>query len=214
VSAARKPSKERAQIFVVDDHAVVRKGLTHLINHEPDLEVSGEAAEASGALKLITAQQPALAIVDISLERRDGIELVKELRRFAPRVPILVLSMHEEWLYAERVARAGARGYVGKQEATGKLLQAIRCLIAGGTFFSGRASTQATAKRSSPLAKLSDRELEVFRLLGRGFRAKQIAAELGLSTKTVESHLSHVKEKLGIHDATKLLQYATLWRKN
>jgi len=123
---------------VIDDHEVVRKGLAYLINQEPDLEVSGEAVDAPSAVKLVTAEQTAVAIVDISLEHGDGIELVKEISRRAPRVAVLVLSMHEEWLYADRAARAGARGFVGKQEASGKIVQAIRSLADGGTFFGSR----------------------------------------------------------------------------
>jgi len=211
VSAARRPKNGRYRVVVIDDHEVVRKGLAHLIKREPDLEVSGEANNATGALKLIGAQQPAVAIVDISLEHADGIELVKEISRRAPRVAVLVLSMHEEWLYADRVARGGARGFVGKQEASGTILLAIRSLMAGGTFFGGKADRHKPAGNQSPVAKLSDRELEIFQSLGRGLRAKQIAAELGVSTKTVESHLSRMKDKLDIHDATRLLRFAALW---
>jgi DNA-binding NarL/FixJ family response regulator len=211
VSRERQSRTKRYRIVVIDDHEVVRKGLAHLINQEPDLQISGEAIDAPGAIKLITAQQPAVAIVDISLDRGDGIEVVKEICRRAPRVAVLVLSMHEEWLYADRVARAGARGFVGKQEASGRIVQAIRSLVAGGTFFGGKADGHKTARSRSRLTKLSDRELEIFHALGQGSRAKQIAGDLGVSIKTIESHVSRIKAKLGIQDATRLLRYAALW---
>jgi DNA-binding NarL/FixJ family response regulator len=212
VSSARERNNRHCRVAIVDDHEVVRKGLAYLINQEPDLEICGEAVDAPSALKLILTQRPTVAVVDISLEHGDGVELVKEIGRRTPGVAVLVLSMHEEWLYADRVARAGARGFVGKQEASGHIVQAIRSLAAGGTFFGGRTNGRGPVGVASPLSKLSDRELEVLQALGKGLRAKEIAAQLGVSPKTIESHLARVKDKLDIHDATRLLRYASLWR--
>lgn len=215
-SSAAPVHKHR--VFVVDDHPIVRQGLALLINREADLIVCGEAEEAQTALEAIAAQRPDILIVDISLNGPDGIELVKLLRARSATLPVLVLSMHDELTYAERALRAGANGYIMKQEATERVLIAIRRILKGDVYLSDRAASRvlqqyvrgATAQHSS-VSDLSDRELEVFRLIGGGHGTRQIAEELHLSVKTVETHQAHIKEKLSLRTARELVQYAVEW---
>lgn len=211
------PSKRR--VFVVDDHPLVREWLATLINGQPDLLVCGEAGDAPRALAAIAETRPAVAVVDLSLKTGSGLELVKDLKIHAPAVLVVVLSMHEESLYAERALRAGARGYVMKRETTQKILAALRRVLAGGVHVSeGFAAVMAErlatgrplvpGKATSPAALLSDREMEVFRRLGQGQGTARIAADLHLSLKTVQTYCARIKEKLGLEDATALLREA------
>jgi len=209
----------KARVFVVDDHPIVRQGLSQLINREPDLMVCGEAEDARTALEAIAPSRPAIVIVDVSLEGPDGIELLKTIRSRDSKLPVLVLSMHDESLYAERALRAGANGYIMKQEATDRVLTAIRQILGGEVYVSDRMAQKmvhqfigrsGVAKRSKA-DELTDRELEVFRLIGQGHGTRQIAEELHLSVKTVESHYAHIKEKLSLKNARELVQHAARW---
>jgi DNA-binding NarL/FixJ family response regulator len=208
--------------MVVDDHPIVRQGLTLLINREPDLVVCGEAEEAMGAMHVLASSRPDVLIVDISLSGPDGIDLLKNIRTTHPTLPVLILSMHDETIYAERALRAGANGYIMKQEATEKVLVAVRRILNGEIYVSDHIAnkmlkhyiTGAGSLRNSSIADLSDRELEVFRLIGEGHGTRQIAEELHLSIKTVESYQAHIKEKLSLRSARELMQHAIQWNMN
>src|SRR5271157_1480398 len=209
-------------VFIVDDHPIVRQGLTLLINQEVDLAVCGEAEEMQSALSAIQAAPPDILIVDISLNGPDGLELLKNIRITSPRLPVLILSMHDESIYAERALRAGANGYIMKQEATEKVLVALRRILSGEIYVSDRIAnkmlkhyiTGSGTLRPSSIADLSDRELEVFRLIGEGHGTRQIAEELHISVKTVESYQAHIKEKLSLRSARELMQRAIQWSMN
>jgi DNA-binding NarL/FixJ family response regulator len=204
----------------VDDHPVTREGLARLINQESGLAVCGEADTPARALSGIAARQPDLAVVDVSLAAGAcGLELIKDLAARHPRLKTLVLSTHDENLYAERALRAGARGYVMKQEPTAQVMLAIRKVLNGEVYLSpamsGRLLRKLTGSRIAPLAseieRLSDRELEVYRLLGQGRGTRQIAADLHLSISTVETYRTHIKEKLGLNSAPELVRHAVEW---
>lgn len=207
------------RVLLVDDHPVVRRGLAELIDQEPGFSVCGEAQNAQEALDAVAGLQPNLAIVDVSLQGTSGIELIKDLKIRYPDMLVLVLSMHDETLYAERVLRAGARGYVMKEAATEKLMTAIRKVLSGQIYLSEKMAARALSKfvrgardaDGSPLERLSDRELQVFELIGRGRSTRQIAETLHLSVKTIESHREHIKEKLRLTTATELVQHAIQW---
>src|ERR1700723_3323370 len=215
-------TNRKSKIFVVDDHPIVRQGLGLLINREPDMIVCGAAEEAQSALRAIPTLQPDVLVVDISLNGPDGLELVKTVRMRDANMPILVLSMHDESIYAERALRAGANGYIMKQEATEKVLVAVRRILNGEIYVSDRIAnrmlrhyiTGSGNLRHSSIADLSDRELEVFRLIGEGHGTRQIAQELHLSIKTVESYQAHIKEKLSLRSARELMQHAIQWNMN
>jgi DNA-binding NarL/FixJ family response regulator len=217
--ASAGTANRKSKIFVVDDHPIVRQGLGLLINREPDMIVCGAAEEAQSALRAIPTLQPDVMVVDISLSGPDGLELVKTIRARDANLPILVLSMHDESIYAERALRAGANGYIMKQEATEKVLVAIRRILRGEVYLSDRVSSKmlqqyvrgSSTARESPVADLSDRELEVFRLVGEGHGTRQIAEELHLSVKTVETYQAHIKEKLSLRNARELVQHAIEW---
>ena len=206
----------RRQVLIVDDHPIVRHGLALLINREPDLMVCGEADDAQSATQAIVSLRPDLVILDISLGGPDGLELLKQIRTRNTDLPVLVLSMHDEATYAERVLRAGANGYIMKQEATDRLLTAIRRILEGQVYVPDRVASRllrqyahtSTVTARSPLAALSDRELEVFRLIGAGRSTRQIAEILHLSVKTVESYQAHIKEKLELSNARELQYHA------
>jgi DNA-binding NarL/FixJ family response regulator len=205
----------------VDDHPIVRQGLALFIDREPDLMVCGEAEDATSALQAIRESTPDFVILDISLDGRDGLELLKTLRVGHPNLPVLILSMHDESVYAERSLRAGANGYIMKQEAADKVITAIRQILGGDVYLSDRLTKRMLQKfvngsfsPRDPLAKLSDRELEVFRLIGAGHGTRQIADELHVSTKTVESYQAHIKEKLALRNARELVQHAVEWSLN
>jgi DNA-binding NarL/FixJ family response regulator len=217
--AAMSVANRKSKIFVVDDHPIIRQGLGLLINREADLIVCGAAEEGQSAVRALSTLQPDLLIVDLSLGGPDGLELVKTIRARDSQLPILVLSMHDELIYAERALRAGANGYIMKQEATEKVLVAVRRLLRGEIYLSDRVSSKmlqqyvrgSSIARQSPVADLSDRELEVFRLVGEGHGTRQIAEELHLSVKTVETYQAHIKEKLSLRNARELVQHAIEW---
>jgi DNA-binding NarL/FixJ family response regulator len=218
----QNPAQAKIKIMVVDDHPIVRQGLALLINREPDLVVCGEAEEATGAMHVLASARPDFLIVDISLSGPDGLDLLKNIRTTHPTLPVLVLSMHDESIYAERALRAGANGYIMKQEATEKVLEAVRRILNGEIYVSDRISNQmlkhyitgSGTLRNSSIADLSDRELEVFRLIGEGHGTRQIAEELHLSIKTVESYQAHIKEKLSLRTSRELMQHAIQWNMN
>lgn len=208
----------KKRVFLVDDHPLVREWLINLVNRQPDLAICGEAEDAPRALSGIAALRPDVAIVDLSLRVGSGLELVKDLKVHSPGVAVIVLSMHDEALYAERALRAGARGYVMKRETTKKILAAIRRVLEGGVHVSDDFAAVMAEKfvggRGKPVGDqpivtlLSDRELEVFRMLGQGRGTPQIAETLGLSLKTVQAYCARIKEKLGLNNATELLREA------
>lgn len=219
-----KNSKRKRRIFVVDDHPLVREWLKNLINQQSDLEVCGEAENAADALSGIAATKPELAVIDITLNAASGLELMKDIRIQYPSVAPLVLSMHEEELYAERAMRAGARGYVRKRETSKNILAAIRRVLEGGIYVSQKLSNamalkflerhEAVGVAQSRVAQLSDRELEVFELLGQGRSTSEIADQLHLSLKTVQAYCVRAKEKLGVTTASELLREAILWEES
>ncbi|MFY9732152.1 MAG: response regulator transcription factor [Candidatus Acidiferrales bacterium] len=211
-------SAPKCKVFLVDDHPIVRQGLALFIEREPDLMVCGEAEDATSALQAIRDAAPDFVILDISLNGPDGLELLKTLRVRYPNLPALVLSMHDESVYAERALRAGANGYIMKQEAADKVITAIRHILGGDVYLSDNLTKRmlqqfvnGSISPRDPLAKLSDRELEVFRLIGAGHGTRQIADELHVSTKTVESYQAHIKEKLALRNARELVQHAVEW---
>jgi DNA-binding NarL/FixJ family response regulator len=214
--AAKPAVPGKKTIFLVDDHPIVRKGLAQLIDSEPDLIVIGQGEDAYGALRAIREVSPNLVLVDVSLKDSDGIELLKELKAQSPELPVLVVSMHDESLYAERALRAGAGGYVMKQEPPEVLLSAIRAVLRGEVFVSSKMGAtllqrMVGAKKSSgalPMDRLTDRELEVFRMIGAGHSVKEIADKLFLSVKTIEAHREHIKQKLSIKSSAELLRFA------
>jgi DNA-binding NarL/FixJ family response regulator len=218
-SKSQNPVGLKKRVLVVDDHPIVRQGLALLINREPDLLVCGEAEEAMGAMHVLASAKPDVLIVDISLNGPDGIDLLKNIRSTHPTLPVLILSMHDESIYAERALRAGANGYIMKQEATEKVLVAVRRILNGEIYVSERISNQILKQyitgsrtvRNSSIGDLSDRELEVFRLIGEGHGTRQIAEELHVSVKTVESYQAHIKEKLSLRNARELMQRAFQW---
>lgn len=207
------------RILIVDDHPMMRTGLAQLIDNEGDLKVCAEADNAGQAIDIVSREKFDLALLDISLPGKNGLELLKDFRSLRPEMPVLVVSMHDEMIYAERVLRAGGRGYIMKQEGGEKFLAAIRQVLAGQIYvsrtmssrilevFSGR---QAEAS-GSPVQKLSDREFEVFQLIGQGVGTRAIADQLHLSVKTVEVHRANIKEKLGVKTATDLVRFAVRW---
>jgi DNA-binding NarL/FixJ family response regulator len=208
-------SASKYRIFLIDDHPIVRQGLALFINRESDLIVCGEADGAASAPQAIRDSIPDFIVLDISLDGPDGLDLLKTLRVTYPNLPVLVLSMHDESIYAERALRAGANGYIMKQEATEKVLIAIRHILRGEVYLSDRLTNRmlqqfahGSISKRDPLAKLTDRELEVYRLIGAGHATRRIADELHVSTKTVESYQAHIKEKLSLRNARELVQHA------
>jgi DNA-binding NarL/FixJ family response regulator len=213
--AARQGAQTKSRVLLIDDHAIVRQGLAELINDQPDLMTCGEADGPPQAIKVIPDAKPDVAVVDISLNSGDGIELCRQIHEQWPSVALLVLSMHDEALYAERALRAGARGYVMKQEPQETVMSAIRRVLKGETHLSEKMAAKLLRSFSGnrhadapPLERLSDRELQVFRLIGQGRSVKDIADELFLSPKTVETHKEHIKQKLNLDSSNDLLRYA------
>lgn len=210
----------KKSVFVVDDHPLLRQGLALLINQQQDLEVCGEAEEAQAAMQAIGQRRPDILIVDISLNGPDGLDLLKTIRASYPELPVLILSMHDEAIYAERALRARANGYIMKQEATEKVLVAVRRILKGEVYLSDRMANKmlqqyiggTPAAIQSRIAALSDRELEVFCLIGVGRGTREIAGELHLSIKTVETYQAHIKEKLALHSGRELIQHAIQWK--
>ncbi len=213
---------KKCRVLLVDDHPIVRQGLALLIDREPDLCVCGEAESAHSAFHAIATLLPDLVVLDISLSGPDGLDVLKEIRMKTTNLPVLILSMHDESIYAERAMRAGANGYIMKQEATEKVLVAIRRILQGEVYLSDRLTSTmlqqyvrgASQVKTSPLVNLTDRELEVFRLIGEGHGTRQIADDLHLSVKTIESYQAHIKEKLALRNARELVQHAIEWTVN
>jgi DNA-binding NarL/FixJ family response regulator len=209
----------KAAVLIVDDHPIMRSGLAQLIAQEDDLELCGEAEDVHGALKAIEELEPDLAIVDIALKEGSGIELIKDIKVRWPKLPVLVLSMHDESFYAERVLRAGARGYVTKAEASSRVIEGVREVLKGGVYVSEKAASKMLGRLVAggstapafPIDRLTDREFEVFELIGQGLQTRQIAERLHVSVKTVDAHREHIKDKLDIGSATELLKYAVQW---
>lgn len=208
-----------AKVFIIDDHPLMRKGLAMTLDAEPDLTVVGQADSAEEALDQLQKLLPDVAIVDISLPGMSGLELIKHLQALLPNLKLLVVSRHDESLYAERAIRSGARGYVMKLEASDVIVKAIRRVLNGGIYVSDEVNERLlmgmlTGKRElteSPLEVLSDRELEVFELTGRGIATREIAERLHLSVKTVESYRARIKAKLNLSTAAELMQHAVQW---
>jgi DNA-binding NarL/FixJ family response regulator len=211
---------KRARILIVDDHPAVREALANRIARQPDLEVCGEAADLRDALRLVAETQPDVAVVDVSLKTGNGIDLIKRIKDRNDHVRILVCSMHSESLYAERALRAGALGYINKDHATDKILEALRRVLEGKVYLSDamaekmlqRAVGGAPKDRAgSPLGVLADRELEVFRLIGQGVKTAEIAEQLHLSVKTIETYRDRIRYKLNLSNGTELAHFATQW---
>jgi DNA-binding NarL/FixJ family response regulator len=211
---------QKIKIFLVDDHPLVREWLTNLLNQQPDFQVCGETGNAPEALQRITALKPDIAMVDITLADGSGLELIKNLKVVQPDVVVLVLSMHDELFYAERALRAGASGYIMKSEATQKVIQAVRTVLNGIVYVSPKVATLLAQKLiggkkesiALPVAELSDRELEVFQLLGRGYSTRQISEHLHVGFKTVQSYSARIKEKLSLANINELMREAIHWQ--
>jgi DNA-binding NarL/FixJ family response regulator len=208
------------RIYIVDDHPLVRQGLSQVINSEADMEICGEAEDAPQAMKGVGPADPDVIIVDISLRGNNGLELIKNLKAIHENIPVLVFSMHDESIYAQRALRAGAKAYVMKKESPTKVVEAIRSIIKGEIYVSPSVADQVlqqivngpnNATSTSPIDRLTDRELEVVQLVGRGLSSREIAESLNLSVKTIESHRAHVKEKLNLRNATELVQFSVQW---
>lgn len=215
-------NKGKTKIILVDDHPLVREWLSNLIHQQPDLAICGEAETASAAMQAIADTKPDVAIVDISLKDSSGIELIKNIKAVHPQLAVIVLSMHDERLYAERALRAGARGYIMKRETTKKIITAIRRVMEGDLYLSERLTAVLAEKfvdggltsASSPIEQLSDRELEVFQMIGEGYETRQIAESLNVSMKTIQVYCARIKEKLKLANATELLREAIRWNES
>jgi DNA-binding NarL/FixJ family response regulator len=215
----QETASRAAKILIVDDHPVVRLGLRQLLEAQPGFEVVGEAGDATEALRLLESEACDLALVDISLNSGSGIELIKQIRERHPEVKMLVSSMHDEALYAERALRAGAMGYINKQDDAEQLVGAIRQVLEGRIYLSKQASERTLQRmvggsgetETSPLRKLSDRELQVFEFIGRGLTTREIAKRLSLSTKTIETHREKIKFKMGLKNGIQLVRAAVQW---
>jgi len=219
IKSPNRASSRASRIILVDDHPMVRERLAEIIHREPDLNVAGEAEDRRGALELARSTSPDLVIVDLTLKNSSGLELIKDLRAEHPEIIILVVSMHDESLHAERVIHAGARGYITKQEATKKILLAIRAVLAGQIYLSDTISLRLAAKLAtekhrfpeSIVQQLTDREMAVFEMIGQGLGTRQISERLELNMRTVETYRARIKEKLHLRDADELRQYAIRW---
>lgn len=211
--------RKLVRIVLVDDHPLMREGLAEVLRREPDLQVCGEAEDRAQALDVIKKIKPDLAIVDLALKNSHGLELIKDLTTLYPKLRTLVVSMHDEFVNAERAIRAGASGYITKQEAATKILQAVRCVLAGEVYLSERAALQIATKTAGRARSgsgltvdgLTDRELQVFERVGRGLSTRQIAEQLHLDVSTIETYRARIKEKLRLRDALELLQCAIRW---
>jgi DNA-binding NarL/FixJ family response regulator len=210
----------RKRILIVDDHPMTREGLRGVINREADFTVCGEAANANQALEAVQKLTPNLVLTDITLPGKSGLELVKDLKTIHPQLKILAISMHDESLYAERMLRAGANGYITKQESAEELVRAIRMVLDGHIYVSKEVSEEVLRRFSgqprengSPIEILTDREFEIFQLLGKGAAAKEIAGQLHVSAKTVAVHNANIRKKLNLHNTSQLIRFAVQWEK-
>jgi DNA-binding NarL/FixJ family response regulator len=210
----------KKRVVIVDDHPPMRKGLAQLINQEPDLAACGEAGNIPEAIQVIESLKPDIVIVDLALKDASGLELLKDIKNRFPDLPTLVLSMQNESVYAERALRAGARGYIMKEETTENVVEAVRKVLSGEVYLSEKMSKKilnqfagrpAQKEESSSIESLSDRELEVFQLIGQGYQSREIAQKLHLSVKTIESYREHIKVKLNLENAAQLVQTAIQW---
>lgn len=214
-----EPKSKKTRVLIVDDHPITRSGLAYLINHQPDMVTCCEAQNAAQALEGVIQAKPDLVLTDFTLPDKNGLELIKDIKAVEPELPILVISMHEEWLYAERVLRAGARGYITKEEGGEKLMRAIRHVLSGAIYVSDKMSARILeifssgqgGQHRSMIEELSDREFEIFELLGDGLSTQQIADRLHLSMKTVDAHRAKVKAKLKVRTNNELIAYAARW---
>ncbi|MDY7108117.1 MAG: response regulator transcription factor [Planctomycetota bacterium] len=215
----RTPTDRSRRVLIVDDHPIVRHGMGQLLDDEPDLNVCAEAANAGEAVRAVEEFHPDMAIIDIQLDGMDGLNLLKDLKARWPELHVLIVSVHDETLYAERALRAGALGYLNKQTATDFLVEACRRVLAGEIYLSEQMSNRLlhsvvggkTDLEESPIDRLSDRELEVYRLLGEGLGTRQIADKLALSMKTIETYRENIKEKLNLADSNQLVRHAVQW---
>ena len=215
----KEPQRQKPRVFLVDDHSIVREGLIRMIEKSGAFSVCGEAGDAAAAIEQIPKAKPDIAVIDLGLKGMNGLELIKTLRQKVPDLPVLVMSMYDEAVYAERVLRAGARGYIMKQESIDRVIQAMERILAGKVYLSEKMAESMidvvfqgrTPGGRSPVEALSDRELEVFKLLGKGHKNSQIAEELNLSIKTVESYREQIKQKLNLHGASDLIPFAVEW---
>ena len=214
----RTMARTKFRVFLVDDHPIVRRGFQLLLGMEPDVIVCGEADNGAEALQKILALKPDVAIVDLSLKGSNGLELIKQLRAQSLKLKVLVFTMRDEGIYAERALRAGADGYITKEEGTEKALQAIRLLMQGKRYLSDKVAERMMdtlvgngSRSAGAVESLSDRELEVLELIGNGLSSREIAGKLRLSIKTIESHREHIKAKLKLNRATELVGYAFNW---
>ncbi|HSD74963.1 MAG TPA: response regulator transcription factor [Steroidobacteraceae bacterium] len=218
-SAGVVTKRKARRVLIVDDHPIVRQGLRRLIDQEEDLDVCGEAETVREARSAIREHRPDAIIVDISLKQGDGLELVRDVRAQYPSLPILVLSMHDETIYAERMLSAGASGYIMKQAASEQFLVAVRRVLDGGIYVSDTVSNTMIQRFTSggppvaanPIERLSNREIQILHLIGKGLSTRETAEALDLSIKTVESHRQRIKKKLNLHTGTQLVQYAVNW---
>jgi DNA-binding NarL/FixJ family response regulator len=218
-AARQRKAGKRAKILIVDDHPITRHGLAQLLNHEADLLVCGEAEDAQRALSLIKSLEPDLVLSDITMTGKSGLELIKEMQVLHPQVAVLVLSMHDESIYAERMLRAGARGYLMKSAGGAELLVAIRQVLRGEVYLSKKMSAEMinllsgsrSKKNRSALEMLTDREFEVFQLLGHGLSTREIGQRLHISSKTVDTHRLNIKDKLNLGTLPELMRYAVRW---
>lgn len=209
----------KRKVFIVDDHPIVRQGLAQMIQAEADLCVCGESERGEGVVRTLESAKPDIIIVDLTLKDMSGLDLIKEIAATPPSTPVLVLSMHDESLYAERALRAGAKGYVMKEEAADKVVAAIRKVLKGELYVSEKTTSRLLNRalgapgdfKGSPVELLSDRELEVFRLLGQGYSTRRIAERFGRSIKTVEIYRANIKHKLNLRDAAELIHCAVRW---
>ena len=214
---SRQPETAKATVVLVEDHPMFRERLAELINKEPDLKVCGEADNIRDGFDLITQRGAQVAIIDISLQGASGLELLKNLKAASVTIPVLILSMHDESLYAERALRAGARGYITKNEASAKVMTALRQVLAGEIYVGTKAATKILGNLShgsqggSGVERLTDRELEVFEKIGRGRTTREISIQLGVGTATVETHRSRIKEKLQLENGAQLQREALRW---
>ncbi len=208
-----------ARLVLVDDHPAVREGLAESINRETGLTVCGQADDQAAALRVVESTRPDLVVIDLTLKTSSGLELIKDIHARWPGVLVLVVSMHDENLYAERVLRAGARGYITKQEATHKVIEAIRHVLAGGIYLNPKMSSTILARvaerpekvADSITSRLAERELEVFEMTGRGLSTREIAQQLHIDTKTVDTYRTRIKQKLGLDSSSALLKLAIEW---
>jgi DNA-binding NarL/FixJ family response regulator len=213
------PAQQKKRILLVDDHPFMRVGLASLIDRQPDMSVCGEAGNPAEAFKELPKCKPDLVLTDLTMPGRSGLEFIKDLKAAEPNLAILVISMHDEVVHAERALRAGARGYIMKEAGGENLLTAIRQVLRGEMYVSPRMSARFLENMSgakprgstSPIEKLTDREFEIFQLIGQGKSTRDIAGQLHLSTKTVDVHRSHIKEKLDLKDVTALIRHAVRW---